>query len=169
MAVVLTALGVAAIFLAIMYLCQYEDWKAGTLASYIDKLNAIGAPAMDDKPDTGFSKVYIASLAVSLVLSTVASVFIAPFAVDLVCDVPCLTAYVVVTAVVAVVLAIFLDGEIAHAIADKSFRSKYNKVQEAVIDELEGVFRADSEAAAPQAVMTDEALAKLAEMLKGKL
>ena len=169
LAVVITAVAVAAIFLAIMYLCQYEDWKAGTLTTYIEKLNALGAPAMDEKPDTGFSKVYIASLVVSLILSTAASVFVAPLAVDLVCSEPCLTSYVVVTAVVAVVLAIFLDGEIAHAIADKSFRAKYNKAQEAIVSELEGVFLKDSEAAAPQAVMTDEALAKLAELLKGKL
>lgn len=168
-AVVLTAIGVAALFLVIMYLCQYEDWKANTLTAYIDRLNSIGAPAMDDKPDIGFSKVYIASLGVSLILSTVASVFLAPIAVELVCDTVGLTSYVVVTAVVAVVLAIFLDGELAHAIADKSFKAKYNKAQELVVAKLEEVFRVDSEALAPQAVMTDEALAKLAEMLKGKL
>lgn len=168
-AVILTALGVATIFLAIMYLCQYEDWKAKTLEQYVAKLNTLGAPAMDERPDTGFSKVYIASLGVSLILSTAASVFLAPLAVDLICHVETLTSYVVITAVVATVLAIFLDGEIAHAIADKSFRAKYNRTQEIVVSKLEDVFRADSAAAAPQAVMTDEALAKLAELLKGKL
>ena len=111
----------------------------------------------------------LASLGVSLILSTVASVFLAPIAVELVCDTVSLTSYVVVTAVVAVVLAIFLDGEVAHAIADKSFKAKYNRAQELVVAKLEDVFRADAEALAPQAVMTDEALAKLAELLKGRL
>lgn len=168
-AVLITAIAVAFLFLVVMYLCRYEDWKADTLALYIDKLNTLGAPAMDDRPDTAFSKVYIASLGVSLILSTAASVFISPIVVDFVASTPCLTSYVVVTSVVAVVLAIFLDGELAHAIADKSFRSKYNKIQETVVSELEGVFLKDREAAAPQAVMTDEALAKLAELLKSKL
>ena len=168
-AVVLTAIAVGAIFLVIMYLCQYEDWKANTLTAYIERLNSVGAPAMDDKPDTAFSKVYIASLGVSLILSTAASVFIAPIVVDLACQTVTLTSYVAVTSVVAVVLAMFLDGELAHAIADKSFKAKYNKAQELVVKKLEDVFRADAEALAPQAVMTDEALAKLAEMLKGKL
>ena len=164
-AVILTAIAVGAIFLVIMYLCQYEDWKANTLTAYIERLNSVGAPAMDDKPDTAFSKVYIASLGVSLILSTAASVFIAPIVVDLACQTVTLTSYVAVT----VVLAMFLDGELAHAIADKSFKAKYNKAQELVVKKLEDVFRADAEAMAPQAVMTDEALAKLAEMLKGKL
>ena len=168
-AVILTAIAVGAIFLVIMYLCQYEDWKANTLTAYIERLNSVGAPAMDDKPDTAFSKVYIASLGVSLILSTAASVFIAPIVVDLACQTVTLTSYVAVTSVVAVVLAMFLDGELAHAIADKSFKAKYNKAQELVVKKLEDVFRADAEAMAPQAVMTDEALAKLAEMLKGKL
>ena len=168
-AVILTAIAVGAIFLVIMYLCQYEDWKANTLTAYIERLNSVGAPAMDDKPDTAFSKVYIASLGVSLILSTAASVFIAPIVVDLACQTVTLTSYVAVTSVVAVVLAMFLDGELAHAIADKSFKAKYNKAQELVVKKLEDVFRADAEALAPQAVMTDEALAKLAEMLKGKL
>ena len=168
-AVVLTAIAVGAIFLVIMYLCQYEEWKANTLTAYIERLNSVGAPAMDDKPDTAFSKVYIASLGVSLILSTAASVFIAPIVVDLACQTVTLTSYVAVTSVVAVVLAMFLDGELAHAIADKSFKAKYNKAQELVVKKLEDVFRADAEAMAPQAVMTDEALAKLAEMLKGKL
>ena len=168
-AVVLTAIAVGAIFLVIMYLCQYEEWKANTLTAYIERLNSVGAPAMDDKPDTAFSKVYIASLGVSLILSTAASVFIAPLVVDLACQTVTLTSYVAVTSVVAVVLAMFLDGELAHAIADKSFKAKYNKAQELVVKKLEDVFRADAEAMAPQAVMTDEALAKLAEMLKGKL
>ena len=168
-AVILTAIAVGAIFLVIMYLCQYEEWKANTLTAYIERLNSVGAPAMDDKPDTAFSKVYIASLGVSLILSTAASVFIAPIVVDLACQTVTLTSYVAVTSVVAVVLAMFLDGELAHAIADKSFKAKYNKAQELVVKKLEDVFRADAEAMAPQAVMTDEALAKLAEMLKGKL
>ena len=168
-AVILTAIAVGAIFLVIMYLCQYEEWKANTLTAYIERLNSVGAPAMDDKPDTAFSKVYIASLGVSLILSTAASVFIAPIVVDLACQTVTLTSYVAVTSVVAVVLAMFLDGELAHAIADKSFKAKYNKAQELVVKKLEDVFRADAEALAPQAVMTDEALAKLAEMLKGKL
>ena len=168
-AVILTAIAVGAIFLVIMYLCQYEEWKANTLTAYIDRLNSVGAPAMEDKPDTAFSKVYIASLGVSLILSTAASVFIAPIVVDLACQTVTLTSYVAVTSVVAVVLAMFLDGELAHAIADKSFKAKYNKAQELVVKKLEDVFRADAEAMAPQAVMTDEALAKLAEMLKGKL
>ena len=56
-AVVLTAIAVGAIFLVIMYLCQYEEWKANTLTAYIERLNSVGAPAMDDKPDTAFSKV----------------------------------------------------------------------------------------------------------------
>lgn len=168
-AVILTAIAVGAIFLVIMYLCQYEEWKANTLTAYIERLNSVGAPAMDDRPDTAFSKVYIASLGVSLILSTAASVFIAPIVVDLACQTVTLTSYVAVTSVVAVVLAMFLDGELAHAIADKSFKAKYNKAQELVIKKLEDVFRADAEAMAPQAVMTDEALAKLAEMLKGKL
>ena len=168
-AVVLTAIAVGAIFLVIMYLCQYEEWKANTLTAYIERLNSVGAPAMEDKPDTAFSKVYIASLGVSLILSTAASVFIAPIVVDLACQTVTLTSYVAVTSVVAVVLAMFLDGELAHAIADKSFKAKYNKAQELVVKKLEDVFRADAEAMAPQAVMTDEALAKLAEMLKGKL
>ena len=168
-AVILTAIAVGAIFLVIMYLCQYEEWKANTLTAYIERLNSVGAPAMEDKPDTAFSKVYIASLGVSLILSTAASVFIAPIVVDLACQTVTLTSYVAVTSVVAVVLAMFLDGELAHAIADKSFKAKYNKAQELVVKKLEDVFRADAEAMAPQAVMTDEALAKLAEMLKGKL
>lgn len=168
-AVILTAIAVGAIFLVIMYLCQYEEWKANTLTAYIERLNSVGAPAMDDKPDTAFSKVYIASLGVSLILSTAASVFVAPIVVDLACQTVTLTSYVAVTSVVAVVLAMFLDGELAHAIADKSFKAKYNKAQELVVKKLEDVFRADAEAMAPQAVMTDEALAKLAEMLKGKL
>lgn len=166
LAVLLTAIAVGAIFLVIMYLCQYEDWKADTLTNYIDRLNTIGAPAMDEKPDTGFSKVYIASLGVSLILSTAASVFLAPIAVDLVCHTVNVTSYVMVTAVVAVVLAIFLDGELAHAIADKSFKAKYNRAQEIVVSKLEDVFHADAEAAAPQAVMTDEFIAKIAEMVK---
>lgn len=168
-AVILTALAVGALFLIIMYLCQYEDWKADTLAIYIDKLNTIGAPAMEEKPETGFSRIYIISLAVSLVISTVATVFVAPIVAGLVSVDPGMTAYVAITAAVATVLAIFLDGEIAHAIADKSFKSKYNRAQQAIIKSLEDVFRADSAAAAPQAVMTDEALAKLAELLKSKL
>lgn len=162
------AIGVTAFaMLVINYLAEYRDWKYKKQVEYVKALEEDAEKAV--KPDMAFSKIYIITLGVSLVFVTIVSAFLTPYIVGFIAPESEAIAYFFGGIVVTGAMALYLDKNIARAVADGSFKQKEVKAEEAVIKALEDKFLKPAEVDSPAVAMSDAMEQKLKEGLENLL